>query len=130
MIAIAVAFFNVPRLYEQNNYKDSSRPSSTASLRSRAYGPHPRWLAEAVDPGANPPGAAEATSEARAGLGAAAAASSCKGVAVAGTEGLGGAYCEGQHQVQAASYRTRDRTTANCREKKRVWESRLRKEKP
>lgn len=53
-----------------------------------------------------PPGAAEATSEAQAELEAAEEASSCTAAApaAAGTAGLGGARCAGQHQVQAASY--------------------------
>lgn len=54
------------------------------------------------------PAAAEATSEGQVGAEAAEVASSCKGVAVADTEGLGEACCGGQHQEQAAWFERRE----------------------
>ena len=74
----------------------------------------------------NRPVAAEATSEGQAEVAAAEGASSCKEVAVVGTEEPGEACCEGQHQVQAASYGNGERdkrislTEERRRKKRRV----------
>ena len=68
-------------------------------------------------PEAKKPAAVEATSEEQAALEAVEEASSCKEVAVADTEGLGEAYCEGQHQVQAASFRRIGTRFRYCTEK-------------
>ena len=35
----------IPRQCYQSRYRDNSHPSSTASHRSREYGPHQRWRA-------------------------------------------------------------------------------------
>lgn len=99
----------IPRRCERNIGRDSSRPSSTANHRSRGCGPRREWKAEHVGAAAEErvvvvvaeAGRRMGPTWSEAEAGAAAAASSCRVVAVAGIAGwvVGVEPC----QVQAAS---------------------------